>query len=69
MSCLPPGAYVDFYTVSGERVQRVQETNGLALWSGLNLYGSPVSSGIYYYVVISGGNTLLEGKILLSRNE
>ncbi len=69
VSCLPPGAYVDFYTVSGERVQRVQETNGLALWSGLNLYGSPVSSGIYYYVVISGGNTLLEGKILLSRNE
>jgi hypothetical protein len=67
VSCLPPGATVDFYTVSGESVKRVAEANGMALWDGMNRYGSPASSGIYFYVVLSNGNVLLEGKILLVR--
>jgi hypothetical protein len=58
---------VDFYTVSGEFVKRVAEANGMALWDGINRYGSPASSGIYFYVVLSNGNVLLEGKILLVR--
>jgi hypothetical protein len=69
VSCLPSGATVDFYTVSGEFVKRVNEHNGLALWDGLNRFGSPASSGIYFYVVLSGSKTLLEGKTLLARNE
>jgi hypothetical protein len=65
ISCLPPGSAVDFYTVSGEKVCHVNEYGGLALWAGLNLYGSPCSNGIYYYVILSAGNVLKEGKILL----
>ena len=68
VSCLPPGATVDFYTVSGEMVRHIQESLGLALWNGQNRFGSPASSGIYFYVVLSNGYVLLEGKILLSRN-
>ncbi len=67
VSCLPPGATVDFYTVSGEKVCHVTEYDGLALWAGVNLYGSPCSDGIYYYLILSGGNVLKEGKILLVR--
>ena len=64
VSCLPAGATVDFYTVSGEKVIRVEEQGGLATWNGRNLYGTQVSSGIYFYVILSGGSVLQEGKII-----
>ena len=67
VSCLPPGATVDFYTVSGELVRRITGNGGLALWDGHNRFGSPASGGIYFYVVLSDGNALQEGKILLAR--
>lgn len=67
ISCLPPGSNVDFYTVSGEFVRRITENGGLALWDGLNRFGSPAASGIYYFVVLSSGNALKEGKLLLTR--
>ncbi len=65
VSCLPPGATVVFYTVSGEEVNRVEEKGGMATWDGLDRYGAPTASGLYFYVIQSGGNVLRQGKIIL----
>ena len=65
VGCLPTGSYVSFYTLTGEHVQKIVETNGMALWNGRNRYGASVSSGIYYYVIENGETILLRGKILV----
>jgi len=76
VGCLPPGAKVDFYTVSGEWVgsstqldnDAVQYESWVAEWDGRNRYGARVSDGIYYYVVLSGSQTLQKGKFLIVNN-
>jgi hypothetical protein len=66
VSCLPQGAIVSIYTVSGELVQQVPESGGVAQWNGRNRFGSPASGGIYFYTVQSGNQTLQAGKFLLT---
>jgi hypothetical protein len=62
---VPPGSTMSFYTVSGELVRTLSETNGIILWDGRNNNGVEVSTGTYYYVIQSGTTVLLTGKILV----
>ncbi len=62
---VPPGSTMTLYTVSGEPVNTVGETNGLILWDGRNKNGHIVSSGIYYYVIQNSGKLLYRGKLLI----
>ncbi len=66
VSCMPPGAIVSIYTLSGEYVNQAGESRGLVIWDGRNKYGSYVSAGIYYYVAQQGGRTLKTGKFLVT---
>jgi hypothetical protein len=65
ISCLPDGATVDFYTLSGERAARITAIAQPATWDGRNENGVPVSSGIYYYVIRQGEQVLQEGKLIV----
>ncbi|HUO59005.1 MAG TPA: SBBP repeat-containing protein [bacterium] len=65
--CLPSGANVSIYTVSGETVANIYESGGWALWDGKNRVGSPVSAGFYYYVIQVGERVFGKGKILVNR--
>ncbi len=67
LDCIPPGATVSFYTVSGELVNTVTETGGIAQWDGKNKNGINVSAGIYFYAVLQGGQFLAKGKFLILR--
>jgi hypothetical protein len=65
----PPGAVLSIYTVSGElAVTAEADSQGWIRWDGRNKFGILVSSGIYYYVVRTGDNTLLNGTLLIVRN-
>ncbi len=68
LDCIPPGATVSFYTVSGELVNTVGETAGIAQWDGKNKSGVNVSAGIYFYAVVQGGQFLAKGKFLILRS-
>ena len=68
VDCLPVGARVSFYTLSGERVRTLGESGGLVEWDGRNESGTPVSAGTYYYVIQNGSNVLRRGKILVILN-
>lgn len=65
ISCLPEGAEVSFYTLSGEWVERVGESNGMALWNGKNREGVPASPGVYFYAIQLDAKVLKTGKLLL----
>jgi hypothetical protein len=65
VGCLPLNATVSFFTVSGEYVQKLQASEGMARWDGVNRYNVPASSGIYYYVIQDGEKVLQKGKFLV----
>ncbi|HJT23613.1 MAG TPA: S8 family serine peptidase, partial [bacterium] len=65
ISCLPEGANILFYTLSGEFVARVESQGALTTWKGHNQNNAPVSPGIYYYVIQQGPDVLQSGKILV----
>ena len=67
ISCVPSGAKVSFFTVSGERVNSVQENGGMAFWDGRNQYGLWAASGVYFYVIEIGGEEKARGKLLLKQ--
>lgn len=67
IGCVPSGAVAGFYTLSGELVMKVTETGGMIEWDGLNTRGREASSGIYFYLVQTGGQTVQKGKFLLVR--
>ena len=71
---VPPGSTMSIYTLTGELVREdIKEYpygSGWILWDGTNNYYAPVSSGIYYYVILdSGGSVLLKGKLLVIMTE
>jgi len=66
--CLPDNAMVNIYTLSGELCQQVNEMRGMATWNGTNKNGSPVATGVYFYVVLSGDQVLARGKILVTNS-
>lgn len=63
--CLPPGATVGIYTLTGELVNKVPESNHFAVWDGKNQNGNPVSSGVYYYVIQKGDTVIKTGKLIV----
>jgi hypothetical protein len=65
--CLPSGSTVYFYTVSGELVNQVDETGGIAQWNGTNRQGVPVAPGIYFYIIKNGNDLVVRGKFLVNR--
>jgi hypothetical protein len=67
-SCIPAGATVFLYTVSGELTISLPESGGMAQWNGRNSSGVRVSSGIYYYVILKSGQVLGIGKFLVMNN-
>jgi sugar lactone lactonase YvrE len=63
---MPEGASLTIYTISGEKVFTAQEKGFRVEWDGKNEKGSPVVSGIYYYVVHRNQETLLSGVLILT---
>ncbi len=57
---LPIGANISIYTISGELVISMTSQTPVVYWKGRNLFNSPVSSGVYYYVIESGSNNILK---------
>jgi len=66
VSCVPSGAVVSFYTLTGEKVASVSESGGMVQWSGRNQNRYPVATGVYFYVVQLGGKVFGSGKFLLT---
>jgi hypothetical protein len=72
IGCLTPGSVVTIYTLSGEKVWTTSQSAFLynspftAVWDGKNQNGSPVSAGIYFYVIAEGGKVLQRGKFLVA---
>ncbi len=65
--CLPAGAQVFIYTLSGELVNRISQSGDPTEWVGAkNQKGATVSPGIYYYVIQNGQKVLQSGKFLIT---
>jgi hypothetical protein len=62
---LPPGAFLNLYTVSGERVAHVPELNGRAEWDGWTTGGVWVAPGTYYYRIEAGNQKLAQGVLVV----
>ncbi len=66
--CLPLGARVSIYTISGEWVGDAQTVApDEAQWNGSNQNGAPASAGIYFYLIQNGSTMVDKGKLLLVR--
>ena len=67
ISCLPAGAQVSIYTLSGELVDQFGPSGDPTEWPAKNQNGAPVSPGIYFYVIESGQTVLQRGKFLMTQ--
>jgi len=65
ISCVPDGAQVEFYTLSGERVRSAAPASNLCTWDGRNMNGVYVSTGIYFFAIQKGGEVIQVGKLLV----
>jgi hypothetical protein len=68
IDCLQPNDTVSFYTLSGELVKKDTASSGEYDWNGFNMQGSPVASGIYFYVVQRNGSVVKRDKFILMRS-
>jgi len=72
IGCLTPGSTVTIYTLSGEKVWSTGQSSfqyGVpytATWDGRNQDGAQVSPGVYYYVILQGGQATQRGKFLIA---
>jgi len=69
---MPIGSTCYIYTVSGELVKTQGAGNGYngwTEWDGSTDWGKAAATGIYYYVIRSGGQTLGRGSIILRRGQ
>ncbi|MDI6791319.1 MAG: T9SS type A sorting domain-containing protein [bacterium] len=66
---LPSKATIRLYTVSGELVTTIEETDGDgdAAWDGRNEDREEVSSGVYIYVITSDDGRTITGKLAVIR--
>ncbi len=60
----------DIYNVKGQLVKSVMHENKDAgsysiKWNGNDNYNRPVSSGVYFYMLTSGGKTLTKKMMLM----
>jgi hypothetical protein len=65
LGCIPAGATVSIYTISGELVISKQVTGGLFQWNGRNSGNVVVASGIYFYAIQSDNSAVNSGKFLM----
>jgi hypothetical protein len=71
IGCLAPGSTVSIYTISGEKIWSSDQSSFVygspftGTWNGTNENGVPVSPGIYFYVIQSGGKVTAKGKFLV----
>ena len=69
---MPAASVFNVYTISGQMV-KVQGAgngpNGSTEWDGVSNWGKPVATGIYYYVIRLGDQTLAKGSIILRRED
>lgn len=73
IGCVPAGASVSIYTLSGEAVWGSGQSSfqygspDTATWEGTNQDGVPVSPGVYYYAIQQGSQLLQRGKFLVAK--
>jgi hypothetical protein len=68
ISCLPPGAQVFIYTLSGELVTTISQSGDPTEWVGAkNQKGSTVASGVYFYAIKNGQTVLQKGKFVVKQ--
>jgi hypothetical protein len=63
---LPGGATVSIHTMGARRVRTLAENAGVCRWDGRDEDGRVVASGVYVFVVRSGGRER-RGKVVLAR--
>jgi len=67
---MPYGSTLYIFTISGERVKSLSAGNGFdgfTEWDGKNDWGKMAASGIYYYVIRQGDQTLATGSLIIRR--
>ena len=67
---MPDGSTLYIYTVSGELVKTQAAGNGYngwTEWDGVTDWGKAAATGIYYYVIRSGEDTLARGSLIVRR--
>jgi len=64
-SVAPVGSTMSLFTVSGEKVNTLQEEGGMIRWDGRNAQGQMVADGTYYYVVKNVGKVYASGKVIV----
>jgi hypothetical protein len=67
IQCVPAGATVNIYTVSGEMVHQETAPGGLIQWDGKTMNGRVVATGVYYYLIRQGDQILAEGVLIIRR--
>jgi predicted amidohydrolase len=60
---LTNGATVTLYTISGEKINTIDSTLGIALWDGKNNSGENVARGLYIYLIKDTAGNKKVGKI------
>lgn len=66
---LTSDATIRIYTISGELVTIIEETDGdgNATWDGKNQNGEEVVSGVYIYLITSDDGRTITGKLAVIR--
>jgi hypothetical protein len=69
LRAVPPGATVRIYTLVGEQVVELKDSDhdGLIVWDAKNAGGKNVSSGVYLFVVDAGSGAVTRGKVVIIR--
>lgn len=77
ISCMSSNSKVSIFTVSGELVQTLDQSDACQVtdgwgtvycWNGRNRQQYPVATGVYLYVVQSGDKVVQRGKFLLTNS-